>query len=740
VDKNSNPDIENSEFIKYTAKHDDSLTVNHNSLFSIYNDKKGFLWIAAFGGGLNKYNQKTGIFKHYTTDEGLPSNTIYGILQADDNSLWMSTNKGISRFIIKKEIFQNFDVNDGLQSNEFNPGAFFKTESGEMFFGGINGFNSFNPKNITKNTDAPNVCFTDLKINNQSVIPGTNSPIFVTMQEAEKIILNHDHKDFTVEFTALHFTAPLKNTFRYKIENYSDEWINIGTRNYVSFQSFPPGKYILHVKAANNAGIENEKPISIKIIIKPPWWKTKWTYVLFLLFIIIIVWQSIELRAKRLRLDKKKLKRKVKERTAEIERQKNEILEINEELIQQKDEILAQSEELELVNTELEKLSIVASETDNVVIILDVNANIEWINHGFYKLYGYNLEELKNNDKANILNIKHDKSVKFHIDKCIFQGKSVVFESEQISVNNKKLYIQTTLTPILDLNQDTKKLIAIETDITRLKDAENKINKHRLELETANNEIKQSIEYAAEIQKALFGNKFEIINKFQEAFIYLVPHSIVSGDFYWYAEIMDYKIIIAADCTGHGVPGAFMTVMGHDFLETIIINDRIYKPDKILTELDKKVSGRLMKQSSGYQVSDGMDISIVTIDSTNKKIFFAGAKNSLVYVRENKLYRIKGSKNTVGGDILRRNYKKEFILHSMIYEENDTFYIHTDGFQDQLGGDHDRKYLAKNFRKLLLSVSNLPLKEQEQYIDNVLKDWKGKNEQTDDVMIIAFKI
>jgi len=259
-------------------------------------------------------------------------------------------------------------------------------------------------------------------------------------------------------------------------------------------------------------------------------------------------------------------------------------------------------------------------------------------------------------------------------------------------------------------------------------------------LENKNKQITSSIVYASRIQKAILGNINNIISNFSDAFIFFSPHSIVSGDFYWYAKIDDYEVIIAADCTGHGVPGAFMTVMGHDFLDDIISKEKIVMPNDILLALDKKIINRLMKKSATNQVEDGMDMSVITINKNEGKLWFSGAKNPLFYVRDNEMKVIKASKHSIGGENIYIDEIKSFDVFELEYKKDDKFYLLSDGFQDQFGGKKYSKFMVRNLRNLLLENSSKPMRNQELLLEENLKQWQGDLPQTDDILVIGFKI
>lgn len=269
---------------------------------------------------------------------------------------------------------------------------------------------------------------------------------------------------------------------------------------------------------------------------------------------------------------------------------------------------------------------------------------------------------------------------------------------------------------------------------------------HKTQLIQKKNEnITASINYASRIQQAILGSQEAVTSNFKESFIFLQPRDIVSGDFYWYTEVrrskaikdtderksIFFKVLVAADCTGHGIPGAFMTVLGNALLDEIINENKVTNPSRILSVLDRKLLMKLQK----HNVNDGMDISILVFDSDNHQITFAGANNPLYYVRNGEITQIRGSKFPVGSSQYKR--RKKFELHTIDYQEGDRFYICSDGFQDQFGGEEGRKYYKKFFREFLLSISHLPMTEQHQRLEAEFLRWKGDAPQTDDILVIG---
>ncbi len=263
-------------------------------------------------------------------------------------------------------------------------------------------------------------------------------------------------------------------------------------------------------------------------------------------------------------------------------------------------------------------------------------------------------------------------------------------------------------------------------------------------LRTANNSTMQSIRYAKRIQEAVLPSHKKLIENFEDSFIFYEPRDIVSGDFYWFSEVNGLKLIAAVDCTGHGVPGAFMTMMGNDLLNHVVNDEEITEPSEILYALDRKVQRTLHIQTSmANQKSiqgrnDGMDMSLVVIDEANQKIAFAGAKCPLFYIQNGQEFLLKGSKFPIGSS--QFNFKKSFETQEIAYQKGDVFYMYSDGFQDQFGGEEGRKYLSKRFRRFLTHMSQNPLREQRRMLKKELRNWQGRNRQTDDILVIAFKM
>ena len=253
-------------------------------------DSKGRIWLGTFQGGLGLYDKKNNRFKTYTQQDGLCSDNILGILEDDNGYLWLSTDKGLCKCNPEKHYYRNFNMQDGLPSNEFNIGSYLKTSNGEMFFGGYNGFVSFFPHEIKENEINPRVVFTGIKLfNNPILINGEDGILKKNINYTDTISFRHDQNIFTINFSCLNYIKPLKNSYAYKLEGFEKDWnyVNVPTATYTNLSA---GVYVLLVKACNNDRVWNNVPTKLTIIILPPPWKTWWAYLIYTIVIGTIIY------------------------------------------------------------------------------------------------------------------------------------------------------------------------------------------------------------------------------------------------------------------------------------------------------------------------------------------------------------------------------------------------------------------------------------------------------------------
>lgn len=277
----------------------------------------------------------------------------------------------------------------------------------------------------------------------------------------------------------------------------------------------------------------------------------------------------------------------------------------------------------------------------------------------------------------------------------------------------------------------------IENKNIELEKRKNIAEEQHKKIALQNKEITDSIQYAKRIQYATLP-KSEISKAIiDEHFILFMPRDIVSGDFYWYHEFEECVVIAVVDCTGHGVPGAFMSMIGITFLNEIVVENGIHDAGKILDKMRKKIIHALGQKSVSGGTSDGMDMALSVIEKNTKRMQFAGAFNPMICIRNDELIEIKGSRMPVG---IYSKMEVGFETHSVQLESDDTIYLFSDGYADQFGGSKGRKFLKKNFRHLLQEISVLSMEEQKKVLQITLKDWQGEMSQVDDILIVGFKI
>jgi signal transduction histidine kinase/CheY-like chemotaxis protein/ligand-binding sensor domain-containing protein len=306
-----------SHFIHSDTKN----SISNNNINCLYKDQLNNLWIGTMA-GLNFIDTKQNKITVYTMTNGLPNNVIFGILEDKKGNLWISTNNGLSHFNIKDKSFKNFNVSDGLQSNEFKEKASCKTRSGEMYFGGNNGFNKFFPESIKNNIYEPPLVLTDFQIFNSPVQVARDekdpSPLKKSITETKELTLPYKYSVIAFEFASLNYTISDKKQYAYKLEGFDKEWNNVGTKHSATYTNLQPGSYTFKVKGLNNEGRWSSKTVSLQLTITPPFWMTWWFKSFVAIFIAGAVISFFLFRFNTVKAQKLKLEHLVKERTEQL--------------------------------------------------------------------------------------------------------------------------------------------------------------------------------------------------------------------------------------------------------------------------------------------------------------------------------------------------------------------------------------------------------------------------------------
>ncbi len=618
------------EMTRFVNEAGNPNSISDNNIYSLREDSQKRIWIGTDGGGLNLYNRKANNFTSFRISDGLPSDVITGILEDNRGRLWLSTGNGIScaTFTENKGVlsgsFKNYTVEDGLQGMQFVRWASLKSATGELYFGGLNGFNIINPEKIIDNNYLPPVVFTDFQVHYKSVVPSTeNAPLTKHIAEAQELVLQYFQDVITFEFSALNFTHPEKNQYAFYMKGFDAEWHYVGNQRKATYTNLNAGEYTFYVKGSNNDGVWNEKPISVKVIVFPPWWKTWWFRTLLILITLGSISSFFGFRIRKIRKQKERLEVLVNKRTAQLQATNEKLREKQNEIIQQNEEIHQQAEEL-------------AAQRDDL------------------------------SEKNQQITFQHD-------------------------------------------------------------------------------QIKSSIRYAQTIQQAILPSEKQLQAKF-DCFILYQPKDVVSGDFYWFTELdksadnVSDTILAVVDCTGHGVPGAFMSMIGSSLLNKIVNEQKITDPEKILNKLNYEIEKSLRQDVTDN--SDGMDIVLCRITETENKhfkIIFAGARSPLFYYQSatKTVGTIKGSHKFIGGKYAVHQVQN-FTNTELQLEKNDVLYLASDGFVDQNNIERKR-FGTTQFVENLKLCAQLPINEQKTILLNSLSKWQNSATQRDDITIIGIK-
>lgn len=334
--------------------------LSNNTVISIFEDTKSNLWVGTLGGGLNLYDKNRHVFVPYTFPDGASHSIINSIAEDDRGFIWVGTNNGLVSFKPGTREFRSYTPANNLQGSEFFMGAVLKSENGQLLFGGHNGFNIINAENLALNKHLPQVVFTDFQLFNKKVQIGENSVLQKAITETKTIKLKYDQSVFTIEYSGLNFTLPEMNSYAYKLEGFEKDWNFVGSQRKATYTNLNPGEYTFKVKAANNDGLWNNVPATLKIIIIPPFWMTWWFRSFIVAAVCGAVYSYYRYRLYAIKAKQKVLKQLVKEQTTavfkqaeELQNQSEELQALNEELQAQSEELQSQSDYLQELNEEL---------------------------------------------------------------------------------------------------------------------------------------------------------------------------------------------------------------------------------------------------------------------------------------------------------------------------------------------------------------------------------------------------
>ncbi|MFA9403857.1 MAG: two-component regulator propeller domain-containing protein, partial [Anaerolineales bacterium] len=319
------------QFAQYRHNIDDPDSLVDNFIWNLFFDSAGNLWIGT-AAGLDRFDADTGRFVHFNVKDGLPPAAVMSILQDDlpaeagGPNLWISTTKGLTKFNPESGTVRNYDSSDGLQGDDFVWSSAFKNQHGELFFGGTNGITAFNPSQIEDNPHIPPIIITDFQLAGKSVEISNDSILEYAIHETEYLNLSHKDQVISFEFAALNYRAPEKNRYRYMMEGFDADWIEVGSdRRFVTYTNLDPGDYVFRVIGSNNDGVWNEDGTAIKITITPPWWGTVWAIGIFLLMIVVGMFGAYRWRLSSLESRGRSLEAQIEKQTSQLDQRIKEL-------------------------------------------------------------------------------------------------------------------------------------------------------------------------------------------------------------------------------------------------------------------------------------------------------------------------------------------------------------------------------------------------------------------------------
>jgi signal transduction histidine kinase/ligand-binding sensor domain-containing protein len=359
-----------ASFTAYRHDPQNPQSLSSDRITFLHEDRKGRFWVATQGGGLDEFDRASGTFRHFTERDGLPSNAIGGVLEDDKGNLWLSTIRGVTKFMPDARTCRNYEASDGLNNANFYIGSAHKTRDGLMLFGAADGLTAFYPDSVRDDPYIPPVVLTAFKKFNKNVVLDTAITLLKTLQ------LSYNDAVITFEFAALSFAGTEHNRYQYTLEGFDTQWIDGGTKREATYTNLDAGTYTFRVRGSNHDGVWNMEGVALTLIITPPWWETWWFRALAMLCSTTLALVAYKLRTRRIKRRNQELERLVGERTAELQ-------EANEQIQRQLETLETQAQEIEITNTELHESNIQLQRAYNNINVLSrvgqkVTATLDW--------------------------------------------------------------------------------------------------------------------------------------------------------------------------------------------------------------------------------------------------------------------------------------------------------------------------------------------------------------------------
>ncbi|MCS7005088.1 MAG: SpoIIE family protein phosphatase [Cytophagales bacterium] len=677
----------------------------------------------------------------------LPTDIIYDIVTDSQGRFWISTAKGIAELGASflqanqsAEPSRFLDVRDGLRSAFFQYPIHIQLDSvNNLWIYTDKGLHVLKTDDIVLNYQKPAISIYGFWADNQ----------LINVTNFSKVSIPPGVNRFEIDYAVVSLLNPSKVRIKYKLEGFDIDWREVETERKAIYTNLPSGNYTFKVIACNADNIWNLEGKSISFHYQPYFYKTTLFYVIvaFLISIVAIYFYRSKIQIHKKRSED--LMRIVVRRTNELAHQKRQIEQQKEEIEHAYYTISTVSQIGQKVTSTLNLQEIIATVRQNLKSLMpteifsigfldELNTSLE-IQHfleGTEPKY-YFKEYLDNTDSPFVRSVVERKPL------IVSSDVKNSFTSEPESALYVPLTLENRAIGVISI-QSYQKNAYQESDITILQTLASYVSiaylnaQTYLVIEEKNQNITDSLRYAQTIQQALLPTRFELEQVFQEYFLIYLPKDIVSGDFYWFMQVDQVKFIAAVDCTGHGVPGAFMSMIGNEFLNEIIGVEKIYEPAKILERLHTNVRRALRQEEN--QNTDGMDVCLCRIEAISlghRKIVFAGARRSLIYTNRGELREEKGDKCSIGG--IQRENIRTFQQKELILSKGEIIYLFTDGIVDQ-NNPQGKRLGSARFFSLIDEIKSLSMREQKALILAELASHQSSSLQRDDITVIGIKI
>lgn len=728
--------------------------LNSGVIFQLFQDTQGWIWVGTNTGVSVLLNEKVVSLQDA---QGIPVNAVFQVQEDKNGDFWFTTDQGALlldgrelRAVVKGELAavssqKLYGKADGMLTREVTGASIMgMTTTGELWVPTLKGVTIIDPRNIPFNATPPIVAVERVIVDGEDLSKmGWHIPA--------------GRHRLTVEYTALTFAASESVKFKYRLAGYEEDWVDAGTTRIASYTNLPPGEYDFQVIAANLDGVWNRVGASVTIVKNAKLVQTWYFWVAVILFVGVLLIVLYYIRLTSLQSRNMLLEELVEERTQNLQLQS--------------DSNRMQAEELETINS----------------IVQTINREYE-LPRVLDALLTEALKLFPQSEKAAFLTFDSQENG-YHFSACRGMGKNpfkgVVLSPKQafstfgddyqeleegvyivkafrdvpgkLSLQNVKSSLVMTIKVgafpegFLFLFNTVNHRAFDKSDSARLKRfrdhalsayskarAMQELEDQKGSLESYIQDLDDSVRYARRIQEALLPKDDQMKSLFPESFIYYQPKQVVSGDFYWMTEYQGNKVVAAVDCTGHGVPGAFMSMLGNALLHQIINERGIIEPGQVLKELNRLTRLTLHQKQTGTLAPDGMDVALCTISPQKNSIKYAGAKRPFYFFRENQLHVIKGDTHSIGG--LPSDNQGAFIEHQLKLDQVQSIYLFSDGYADQFHESTGKKFMMSRFKNLIREVFPRSMEDQRKEIERKHLDWRGSGIQVDDILVMGIRL